>query len=463
MRPDCECLHTHMSTEHLPRARPLENDLSHCRDRLADCQDYPVQRKHLSPHVLREQAHLRFRTTLTAATMRLRDASMRDWHDWFEVRRSERRLRQKRCTNMQDNEFVHIHTPLLTSSDCEGAGGVFKLQNCGQGESKSEPGSSSLSDSPPSGVADTQSTSASDAHSPPSPATFFPCPVNLTVSSQLHLEAPTHALSRTYTLSPSFRSERSMTSRHLAEFYMLEGELVVETLDGLLDVVEDGIRSSLRRLVASNRGRNQRMRKDFEAIAVASTPEGQAVVPDPSLTTIRPDLVHASQNPFTRITYTQAVELLNAHPAAPGSGVQWGNGLGTEQEKWLASHFNGPVFVTHYPASLKPFYMLPSNASENSHTETQPTVACFDLLVPGMGELIGGSLREHRFDHLVEAVRRAGLDQEDYAWYLDLRRYGSIPHGGWGMGWERWLSWITGVSNVRDVVAFPRWMGHCKY
>lgn len=344
----------------------------------------------------------------------------------------------------QDNDFTHIHTPILTSSDCEGAGEVFRLQN-------------------PSFPAPSSSSTAAAS-------TFFPQPVNLTVSSQLHLEAPTHALSRTYTLSPAFRSERSMTSRHLAEFYMLEGEVVVDTLDGLLDIVEDGIRSALGRIVAGTSPRSERIRRDLAAIAVAQVPEGE-VGPSTARGAMgaSEQLVRAAERPFTRLMYTDAVSLLGRHAETERFGIrpEWGVGLSTEHEKFLARHFDGPVFVTHYPASLKPFYMLPSDAtaaSEHPSTRTpEPTVACFDLLVPGLGELIGGSLREHRLDHMLAAVKKAGLKEEDYEWYLDLRRFGSVPHGGWGMGWERWLSWVTGMGNVRDVVAFPRWMGHCKY
>lgn len=334
---------------------------------------------------------------------------------------------------------MHIHTPILTSSDCEGAGEVFRIHD------------------PPVPSSSTSPTSP--------PSTFFPRPVNLTVSSQLHLEAPTHALSRTYTLSPSFRSEKSMTSRHLAEFYMLEGEVVVETLDALLDIVEAGIRQSLHRIAHGDTPRSERIRRDLAAIALAQTPEGESV---PETVKNRPDLKDIASKAFTRITYTDAVDLINQHTGSDevNAPAKWGVGLSSEHEKFLAKHFNGPVFVTHYPASLKPFYMLPSDATPDfvkDRSSTEPTVACFDLLVPGLGELIGGSLREHRLEHLQTAMQRAGLKAEDYSWYLDLRKYGTMPHGGWGMGWERYITWVTGIHNVRDVVAFPRWMGHCKY
>lgn len=256
-----------------------------------------------------------------------------------------------------------------------------------------------------------------------------------------------------------------MTSRHLAEFYMLEGEAVVESLDALLDIVEDGIRQSLVRLLHGEGSRSTRIRRDMDAIALAQVPEGQDT---PRGCEIRQDLVDAASKPFTRITYTEAVETINQHANQEdfSTRAKWGVGLTTEHEKFLAKHYGGPVFVTHYPASLKPFYMLPSDATTNHSRDAEssgPTVACFDLLVPGLGELIGGSLREHRLEELQSAMKVAGLKEKDYEWYLDLRRYGTVPHGGWGMGWERYISWVTGIGNVRDVVAFPRWMGHCKY
>ncbi|KAL7420802.1 hypothetical protein Q5752_004755 [Cryptotrichosporon argae] len=362
---------------------------------------YPIQKKALPPAVLREHAHLRFRTTQTAALMRVRDASMRDWHDWFEA-----------------HGFTHIHTPILTSSDCEGAGETFSLPQA--------------ADDP-----------------------FFPRPVNLTVSSQLHLEPAALALARAYTLSPCFRAERSQTSRHLAEFYMLEAELAfVDTLGALLDIVEAGFRGVLAAAGAGAVGpahtRGARLRADLGRLG-APTDWGW--------------LEHG----FARITYTDAVAVLQRqHAAVPFEHApRWGDGLSTEHEKWLAgAHFARPVFVTDYPAALKPFYMLPSPPAASpapASPSAGPTVACFDLLFPGIGEMAGGSLREHRLDALVARLQQDGMSEHEYAWYLDTRRFGSAPHGGWGMGWERWLCWLTGTANVRDVVAYPRWAGSCRY
>lgn len=334
----------------------------------------------------------------------------------------------------------------MTGSDCEGAGEVFTLANPGTSMSPTSPTSSTLGASSLPTTLQTAKTTlqpseieSSTPHSRNEP--FFPHPVNLTVSSQLHLECPTHALTRTYTLSPAFRAEPSLTSRHLSEFYMLEAEVgFIDTLDQLLDVVEEGIKSALRNLLLGEGSRHVGMRRDL-------ADEGGE----------REDLRKAMTKPFARVSYTEAVELLGEEHAqcAFKHEPRWGHSLSSEHEKWLASRLDGPAFVTRYPATLKPFYMLPS--AEGS------TVECFDLVIPGLGELAGGSLREHRLDHLTDAITMSGLDLEDYQWYLHLRRYGSIPHGGWGMGWDRWVCWVTGAGNLRDVVPFPRWRGHCKF
>lgn len=342
---------------------------------------------------------------------------------------------------------MHIQTPLLTGSDCEGAGETFTLANAGPSRQPlsfpspiSQP--PSFATALPSAAASSFPASSSIKHLRTDP--FFPHPVNLTVSSQLHLECPTHALARTYTLSPCFRAEPSLTSRHLSEFYMLEAEVsFVHTLDQLLDIIEEGIKATLGRLLIDRGSRHERTRRDLAEL------EGRRE---------RADLVKASSEPFPRLTYTNAVDLLMAeHEHRPfAHEPELGQPLNTEHEKWLAKYLGGPVFVTRYPKSLKPFYMLPS-------PDDTSTSECFDLLIPGLGELAGGSLREHRLSRLSEAISDAGLEQGAYEWYLDLRRYGSIPHGGWGMGWDRWVCWVTGVENVKDVVPFPRWRGHCKY
>lgn len=239
---------------------------------------------------------------------------------------------------------------------------------------------------------------------------------------------------------------------------MLEAELAfVQTLRELLDVVEASIVDTLRRLVGGQGARNVRCRADLERIATASVDDGG--IADPL-----GHLQRLVEKPFYRLLYTDAVALLEGQHdrQAFAHTPKWGESLSSEHEKWLAGEF-GPTFVTHYPASLKPFYMLPSTADPSYEGESGETVACFDLLFPGLGEMAGGSLREHRLTQLEGAMDNARMDKDKYEWYLDLRRYGSVPHGGWGMGWERWVCWVTGVGNIRDVVAFPRWKGNCRY
>jgi len=315
------------------------------------------------------------------------------------------------------NEFVQCYPPIITSSNCEGAGEVFAVSSNGKGVDH-----------------------------------FFRTPKYLTVSSQLHLEALAAALPRVWTLSPTFRAEKSDTSRHLSEFYMLEVELsFVETLDPLLDVTEDMVR----RLVSALR--TSRVGQDILVLSGDMRPELEARWEG----LVRPE-------GWKRLTYSSAIQILRA--AAEEGKVEfqfpasWGEGLQSEHEKYLAGLY-GPVFVTDYPREIKPFYMLPSHGDSR-------TVACFDLLFPVVGELIGGSLREHRYEELVQNMRSHGLlpgggeaassgGETGLRWYTELRKYGSSPHGGFGMGIDRLICYLSGVGNIRDVVAFPRWVGRC--
>lgn len=250
---------------------------------------------------------------------------------------------------------------------------------------------------------------------------------------------------------------------------MLEAEIAfVDNLDKMLDVVEDSIKVTLRNLLDGESRRATNARKDLEAIALAQIPESEhSAKPVKQPETPRQDLRHAADVPFARISYTEVIDLLEQRYQAGELPTQprWGQGLSTEQEKWLAGeHFRKPVFVTRYPSSIKPFYMLPTNLDSVPSDDSRETVECFDLLIPQLGELIGGSLREHRLETLERKMKELGLNKDgEYNWYLDLRKYGSVPHGGWGMGWDRYVSWVTGVGNLRDVVAFPRWYGNCRY
>ena len=301
-----------------------------------------------------------------------------------------------------------MHTPIIASSDCEGAGEIFRI-------------ASPPSDSEPAGV---------DEH-----AEFFGRPAYLTVSSQLHEEALATALSRVYTISPCFRAERSQTNRHLSEFWMLEAEwMFTKSVDDVCTVVEAAVKNVLEK----TRHHSETFAKDgadtqlLEQLDTASSP-----------------------TPWTRLSYTDAIKELEAHHASTGRfqfAPQWGAPLKSEHERFLAEEVaKAPVFVTDYPTVLKPFYM---RANDDART-----VACFDLLFPHLGELAGGSLREEREDLLVKALEDQKLDKAQYEWYVDLRRYGGAPHGGFGLGFERLISWVSGIENVRECIAMPRWAG----
>ena len=265
-------------------------------------------------------------------------------------------------------------------------------------------------------------------------AEFFGRPAYLTVSSQLHLEALAQSLARVYTIAPSFRAERSQTGRHLSEFWMLEAEWAFTNhVDDVCQVVEGAVKRAL----TQDSVDLAYLRKDL---------------PDDHLASLE----KASLTPtWTRITYTEAVnELQKAQSASRLFKFEpkWGSTLQSEHERWIANHLvNGPTFVTDYPSALKPFYMRWNDDGK--------TVACFDLLVPHLGELVGGSLREERLANLHKAMENQGMDPTPYEWYLDIRRHGGAPHGGFGMGFERLISWMAGVENVRECIPMPRWAG----
>jgi len=357
---------------------------------------YPIQRKILSPEHLRDHSHLRNRYPVMSATLRLRNTITSAVHDYF-----------------KNYDFVHVHTPVITSNDCEGAGETFEVK------SQSTNDSSSTLESP-------------ETH-------FFRQPAFLTVSHQLHLEAITHSFPRVYTLSPCFRAEASQTSRHLSEFYMLEAEVAfINQLAPLLDAVEGCTKHAI---AASQKS------KDWEFLWKDKQTE----------------LVVAGlgDSPWPQITYGEAINELEQASRATRfeCPVEWGMDLRSEHEKWLVENIaKGPLFVTDYPKNVKPFYMLQNSGCEGA---SRATVANFDLLVPRVLELAGGSLRIHQLENLTENLRRKGLPEgnNQYDWYLDLRRYGSAPHGGFGLGFDRLVSWICGTDSVRDCVPSPRWAG----
>ena len=334
------------------------------------------------------------------------------------------------CLRAQNEGFIKVEAPIITSSDCEGGGEVFKVIDATPPATSS---SCSLSSSSPT----------SPAPPPPQPSRY------LSVSSQLHLEAIASSHPRVYALSPCFRAEKSDTARHLQEFWMLEAELsflspsTSEALEQVMQVTEDSVREIAKRVVEM---------EDFEYLA--NSKNGQEV----GLRERTEGLLKVEKYP--RITYTEAVRRCQeAEKEKPGRfqfKPEWGASLQTEHEKYLAEELiKGPLFVTDYPTSLKPFYMLRN--SLNPEEPDRQTTSCFDLLVPQLGELAGGSLRTHSAEELLETIEsNPKMKKEDYDWYLDLRKYGTTRHGGFGLGWERLVGLLTGMKNVRECIAFPR-------
>ncbi|KAF9448134.1 asparaginyl-tRNA synthetase [Macrolepiota fuliginosa MF-IS2] len=390
---------------------------------LGDCDvdTYPIQKKTLSTEYLRDNAYLRARTGQIAAMLRLRD------HIFHNLSRS-----------FESQGFTYTHTPIITGNDCEGAGEAFR-------------------------IAPLQPNA--DANPNTTPLEFFSRPAYLTVSHQLHLESLTTALSRVYTLSPCFRAERSMTGRHLAEFWMLEAEWNLATRFDSIEEICVFVEGVIRRSIDPN---------SDDIIKLWEEKDGGKGLESEDYKTFR--AAFDSEKPWKRMTYTEAIELLHAE-YAQGHKFEfkpvWGESLSSEHERWLAEvHVGGPVFVTNYPIGLKPFYMRVN--------EDGKTVACFDLLVPRAGELVGGSVREERWDVLTTRMREfallpssEGAEQQSegavegerstsgstYQWYADLRRYGGAPHGGFGLGFERLVSWVGGIDNVRECIGMPRWTG----
>ncbi|KAF9267249.1 asparaginyl-tRNA synthetase [Marasmius fiardii PR-910] len=400
---------------------------------LCNPETYPIQKQALSNEFLRDNVHLRARTSAIAAMLRLRHALQREISSYFE-----------------QQGFTHVHTPLLTSNDAEGAGETFQLAKITEKEKETQ-------------------TEVNDAISTDSPLPeyndeFFGRPAHLTVSAQLHLEAFQAAIGRVWTLSPSFRAERSQTSRHLSEFWMLEaewGDLPAGSSDtgvhGICTVVEGMIRFAIKNVLKASD-----TRADVEVSWGISTDDKSELKG-----LRRQDMEKAvyGDERWKVITYGEAIRALEEEYARDG-GIQfefkptWGKSLQSEHEKWLAEVMvGGPVFVVDYPIDLKPFYMR-----VNDPDGERQTVACFDLLVPGVGELVGGSVREEREEILLRRMKETGLWTEenglgDYEWYMDLRRYGGSPHVGFGMGFERLVSWVGGIENVRECVPMPRWAG----
>ncbi|XP_039386930.1 probable asparagine--tRNA ligase, mitochondrial isoform X3 [Mauremys reevesii] len=308
---------------------------------------------------------------------------------------------------LRDNGYVHVHTPIITSNDCEGAGELFHVRTSNEVQ---EPGENSH---------------------------FFNVPAFLTVSGQLHLEVMAGAFTQVFTFGPTFRAENSQSRRHLAEFYMVEAEMsFTESLQDIIQVMED-------------------LFKTVTSIVLSKCPQDVELFHKYISPAQKGRLEQMLKNKFITIPYTEAVEILKRAPQTFTFQPKWGNDLQTEHEKYLVKHCGEvPVFVVNYPYDLKPFYM------RDNEDGPQHTVAAVDLLVPGIGELCGGSLREERLHFLQSRLERLGL-ADAYQWYLDLRQFGSAPHGGFGMGFERYLQCILGVDNIKDVIPFPRFPHSC--
>ena len=352
--------------------------------------EYPLQKKKMSMEYLRTMPTLRPRTNTFNAAFRVRSVAAYAIHKFF-----------------QENGFVYVHTPILTGSDCEGAGEMFQVTTLPVGDAPRTP------------------DGAVDYH-----RDFFCKPVNLTVSGQLYGEAYALAFGDIYTFGPTFRAERSFTARHAAEFWMIEPEMAFCDLTGYLDTAE----AMVKYLIRAVRERCP----DEMAFFARFVDKG-----------LLERLDNVERSEFARITYTEAVSLLERADVSFQYPVAWGADLQTEHERYLTEQaFGRPVFVTDYPKDIKAFYMRLNDDGK--------TVAAADLLVPGVGEIIGGSQREERFDLLEKRIAELGLDREQYGWYLDLRRYGGVPHAGYGLGFERMVMYVTGMANIRDVLPFPR-------
>lgn len=359
--------------------------------------DYPLQKKRHTVEYLREQAYLRPRTNLFSAVFRVRSEVAFAIHRFF-----------------NDRGFVYVHTPLITASDCEGAGEMFRVTTLDvDNPPRNEDGSIDFSQD------------------------FFGKSANLTVSGQLEGETYAMAFGNIYTFGPTFRAENSNTTRHAAEFWMIEPEIAFADLNDDIELAWDMIQYIINHVLT-----HCAQEIDFFNSFVDKE--------------LKDRLTTLAKSDYQKVTYTEAVELLKKSGADFKYPVEWGCDLQTEHERYLTEQvYKKPVFVTDYPKEIKSFYMRLN--------DDQKTVAAMDLLVPGVGEIIGGSQREERLDILTARMAELGLKEEDYWWYLNLRRFGGTKHAGYGLGFERIIMYLTGVSNIRDVIPYPRTVGNAEY
>ena len=349
----------------------------------ADPETYPLQKKGHSMEFMRSMAHLRPRANTFSAVFRIRSTLAHATHSFFGGR-----------------GFRYVHTPIITASDCEGAGEMFEVKT------------------------------GSKEH-------FFGRPAMLTVSGQLNAEALAYGLGRVYSFGPTFRAENSNTSRHLAEFWMVEPELMFADIHDDMDLGEDYLKYMIQAVLDENE-------RDVAFLG--------KFIDKTLMQTLQGTLKHK----FVRITYTEAIDVLQESGKSFEYPVGWGEDLQTEHERFLTEeHFKKPVIIRDYPKGIKAFYMY--------QNDDDKTVAAMDVLVPRIGEIIGGSQREHRIERLEARLVADGVDLEDYAWYMDLQRYGAVPHAGFGLGFERAVMFCTGMTNIRDVIPFPRSVGQAAF
>ena len=358
---------------------------------------YPLQKKGHTPEFLREIAHLRPRSNLFGCVFRVRSRLAFAIHKFF-----------------QERGFIYVHTPIITGSDCEGAGELFRVSTI-----------------------DPKNPPRKNGNDIDYAKDFFARQTYLTVSGQLEAEAFACALSKIYTFGPTFRAENSNTSRHASEFWMIEPEMAFCDLNGNMDLGEEIVKYLIRDIRES-------CPEEMDLFAKFVDKELFA----------RLDFV--LERPFQRVTYTEAIDLLRKSAEKFEFPIEYGLNLQSEHERWLTEkHFKCPVTVFNFPKEIKPFYMRLNDDNK--------TVTAMDLLVPGIGEIVGGSQREERLEVLEENMRRHKMDPVDYKWYLELRRYGTVPHAGFGLGFERMLMFVTGVSNIRDVIPFARTPGSAEF
>ena len=383
--------------ERTPQAKqPFEIQAATVTLEGASAPDYPLQKKRHSLEYLRTISHLRPRTNTFQAVFRIRSMAAYAIHQFF-----------------QERGFVYVHTPLITASDCEGAGEMFQVTTLDLNNiPKDKEGNVDF---------------AQD---------FFNKPTNLTVSGQLNAETFAQAFRNTYTFGPTFRAENSNTARHAAEFWMIEPEMAFADLKDDMEVAEA-------------------MLKYVISYVMENAPEEMDFLNQFVDKGLKDRLNHVLNSEFGHVTYTEAVEILEKHNDKFEYKVSWGTDLQTEHERYLTEEvFKRPVFVTDYPKEIKAFYMKLNPDGK--------TVAAMDCLVPGIGEIIGGSQREDDYEMLKKRMEEVGLDEENYQFYLDLRKYGSTHHSGFGLGFERCVMYLTGISNIRDAIPFPRTVNNCE-